>query len=716
MASKIGKPLFVDYLTTMKTKLSFARVLVEVDRALELPNSVVIKTSFQDQSVQRIHYVWLPYHCKGCGKLGHEEKTCKFSKTASKPAGVVNSNSIPYSLKHYGPLVLGQFQNFQGNILNVQQDTQNISSGGHGIGGTSDYTASMPTLSLGVLGSGCSLLGLHRFLKRGCKLAVSSIMHSGHLGSRHKSQCFDVHQTFTQTLLSNRFVVLSNAEHFATGNVLWVSIVYSFNSGAERKGLWSLLRQASVQHQPLLTLGDFNVVRDINYRISPNPPNIEGIMDFNECIAQAGLEDVNGTSCLYTWTNKQESGSRMWSKMDRAMVNQSWLDNVAKAFVDYYTELLGTETTVEPLDSTFIAQGATVQLDYWVSLAAPVSNLEIKNALFSKMVKQANTTLISLLPKKKVLKSVQDYRPLSCCSTIYKVISKILAIKMQNILPKLIGGEQPAFSKAGTSLKIGDLPSVSVVVQTLEYFGRISGLKANSEKTSIFFGGVQEQVMQAILDYTRFQQEDFPFSYAGKLQLIQSVIFGLQNYWCASILLPRGVIKLINNMCKDFFWQIQDGLMRMTFKSWKANKKYSFKGIDVWNTPIKENFPDSLKGILKTRDACIQIAGNIQQAKILVQNCASNGRFLFFKSYEIFTTKYPEVYWAEIMSRPAIIPSHRITVSLALEKQLPTVDNIVGKGLLMPNMCCFCKAAAESHVLLFFRCAYAQEVWQGMLR
>ncbi|XP_074305562.1 uncharacterized protein LOC141640780 [Silene latifolia] len=77
MASLIGKPLFADYPATMKTRLSFAGVLVEVDIASELSKTVTIKTPFIDHSVQRIHYEWLPYHCKGCGKLGHVVQNCK---------------------------------------------------------------------------------------------------------------------------------------------------------------------------------------------------------------------------------------------------------------------------------------------------------------------------------------------------------------------------------------------------------------------------------------------------------------------------------------------------------------------------------------------------------------------------------------------------------------------------------------------------------------
>ena len=42
-------------------------------------------------------------------------------------------------------------------------------------------------------------------------------------------------------------------------------------------------------------------------------------------------------------------------------------------------------------------------------------------------------------------------------------------------------------------------------------------------------------------------------TYAGHLQLIQSVLFSVSNYWCRNFLLPKGVLKKINQICSTFF-------------------------------------------------------------------------------------------------------------------------------------------------------------------
>lgn len=60
-----------------------------------------------------------------------------------------------------------------------------------------------------------------------------------------------------------------------------------------------------------------------------------------------------------------------------------------------------------------------------------------------------NSTNIVLIPKKKMSSSLRDYRPVSLYSVIYKVISKVLANRLQICLPSLISLGQSAFVQGG---------------------------------------------------------------------------------------------------------------------------------------------------------------------------------------------------------------------------------------------------------------------------
>lgn len=56
-----------------------------------------------------------------------------------------------------------------------------------------------------------------------------------------------------------------------------------------------------------------------------------------------------------------------------------------------------------------------------------------------------NSTYLALVPKVQCPLSHKDYRPVSCCNVIHKIISSILSNGLKVCLPKLIGASQSVF-------------------------------------------------------------------------------------------------------------------------------------------------------------------------------------------------------------------------------------------------------------------------------
>ncbi|XP_062079955.1 uncharacterized protein LOC133784682 [Humulus lupulus] len=132
--------------------------------------------------------------------------------------------------------------------------------------------------------------------------------------------------------------------------------------------------------------------------------------------------------------------------------------------------------------------------------------------------------------------------------------------------------------------------SVQCVKQIFEDFCRSTGLKTNQSKSQVYFGGVPNTDKVSLLQVLQFEEGTFPLkylgvpmrptkwkavdcdvilkkiklrlhtwasrhlSYAGRTQLITSVLLGLRNYWMNIFLLPQSIVKEVDKLCLWFLW------------------------------------------------------------------------------------------------------------------------------------------------------------------
>ncbi|XP_049352687.1 uncharacterized protein LOC125817181 [Solanum verrucosum] len=130
------------------------------------------------------------------------------------------------------------------------------------------------------------------------------------------------------------------------------------------------------------------------------------------------------------------------------------------------------------------------------------------------------------------------------------------------------------------------------------------GVATNMSKSSIYFGGVQPMVQGQILENLCFSKGNLPFrylgiplstkrlaidqcqplidkmvgritswttkfiSYAGRMQLVKTILFSIQTFWAQVFVLPKKIVKLIDSICRSFLWTGKEDVSKKALFSW----------------------------------------------------------------------------------------------------------------------------------------------------
>ena len=82
---------------------------------------------------------------------------------------------------------------------------------------------------------------------------------------------------------------------------------------------------------------------------------------------------------------------------------------------------------------------------YWDVVGNDVTSMVLNVLNCNKSIVEINKTYITLVPKTKSPTKITEYRPISLCNVVYKLISKVLANRLKVTLPHLITENQSVF-------------------------------------------------------------------------------------------------------------------------------------------------------------------------------------------------------------------------------------------------------------------------------
>eukprot|EP00258_Populus_trichocarpa_P025573 XP_024441592.1 uncharacterized protein LOC112324175 [Populus trichocarpa] len=350
IASVIGKPLQSDMLTSIRSRLSYARVLIELDLMVDLPPSINITLPNIVDLVQKVVYETLPKFCKHCRVLRHTTSAC-----SKAPANVEK-----YKMDHVGNATRGKEASVMETPLEptregkmVEEHTLNPMLAEVSVDGwetiksrKNNNKKQRPQARGPVIGSNRVENQLASY--KGKELGLNSPLKQHEVASLMKRNKIDVcgllemklsssKVAFMQKFLLKNWKFVSNAEIANTARIvlLWnpstISIEVINLSAQARRALWEDLKRWCPS-SPWIVLGDFNSILSQDDKHNGEPVSSYEVPDFRECCADLGLADLNATGCHFTWS----SGS-VWSKIDRVMVNPLWFSSQMQTHVHFCT-------------------------------------------------------------------------------------------------------------------------------------------------------------------------------------------------------------------------------------------------------------------------------------------------------------------------------------------------------------------------------------------
>ncbi|GFS30063.1 hypothetical protein Acr_00g0009910 [Actinidia rufa] len=238
-------------------------------------------------------------------------------------------------------------------------------------------------------------------------------------------------------------------------------------------------------------------------------------------------------------------------------------------------------------------------------------------------------------------------------------------------------------------------------------------------------------------------------SYAGRAELVKSVLQGVECFWLTILPIPAGVKAKIVQLCRNFLWSGSCNSHKTPLVSWKEATLSKEEGglgirdIKAWNKALisktlwdiqakkdtiwvqwvhqiymrstgfweykcKTGDSPLIKQIISLRDEIIVATHNKEEAVQLISQWTSNGKFHSKTTYDYFRPRRAKLAWTKMVWQSFIAPKHSIILWLGLKEKLLTKDKL--QGVIEDMSCPLCRVEDETIDHLFFCCRIANEV------
>ncbi|XP_074277604.1 uncharacterized protein LOC141601241 [Silene latifolia] len=288
IAGRVGRHIKFDHATIDKTRLGFARTLVELKVGMKFPNAV----KFLDENGKLITIKVDPTK-----DLETKTVATKVSATEGVTSPIVTPVKVAQS-----PLVqqVTDEETVQ-TVVVSPQGTPAATIIGSGVQSQSPPDSGKignPSQSeAGLFGlletkiNGDNVSNISNNMLDGWSVTTNCRLHKGgRVWLLWQPSLFDV-----MVLQYDAQFIHAKVIARCTQQQFFLTMIYAFNEGSERVDLWNKLKNIAQQYTgPWSMAGDFNTVTSLDERLGGNTRQ-EDMDDFNQCIATCGVTDIHAT-------------------------------------------------------------------------------------------------------------------------------------------------------------------------------------------------------------------------------------------------------------------------------------------------------------------------------------------------------------------------------------------------------------------------------------
>ncbi|XP_059316204.1 uncharacterized protein LOC132067084 [Lycium ferocissimum] len=330
----------------------------------------------------------------------------------------------------------------------------------------------------------------------------------------------------------------------------------------------------------------------------------------------------------------------------------------------------------------------------------------------------------------------------------------------------------------------GDESSIRLLHDKFSLFSEASGLKANLAKSQVYFGGVDDNTKATILSILGYEIGELPFkylglplstkrltilqckplvnkitarittwmakclSYAGRLQFVKAMLFGVQAYWSQLFFMPKKIIKMVEAVCRSYMWSGEATIAKKAIIAWdkvclpKNAGGMNLLNLRIWNQVaickllwalsqkkdrlwITWIYTCYIKNQdIHTMDSPKQAAWMIRKIIHMrkhwqelgnIDSLIIGGKFHLATAYKRLRGAVENVAWNKLICYNIAEPKHNFILWVNLHGKLRTKDMLIKWGLSVDPLCVFCNSTMETQEHLFFDCPFTKGIWQSML-